>query len=195
MAYISIGGIDGSGKSTIQRLIVDRLASKGRGVISFAEPYHSFVKELLEVSGDPWTDVLLFAADRWLLKPRILQWASEGKVLVASRSLYCSVAYQGAQGIPWDDILCANRWESLILPDVFLILDLDPHVAYSRCSGKEKFEEEEFLASVRAQYIEIHRQASRFPSKIILVDASRSIDEVFQSCIDAIRLASPGLAE
>ncbi len=184
--YVAIGGIDGSGKSSVQRMLVEHLRSSGRKVVGFAEPYHPFVKELLELSVDPWADVLLFALDRRLLKPNVQKWVSEGKDLVCSRAIYCSVAYQSAQGVSWDDILKANQWQSLILPDLYFILDADPRLAFSRCSGEEKFEREGFLAQVRQQYLEIYRRRRMFPSKMVMVDARRPLEMVFRAVLTAL---------
>ena len=99
--------------------------------------------------------------------------------MVSSRSIYCSVAYQGAQGVDWDEILRANSWKSLILPDLYVILDADPAQAFARSSGKEKIENQGFLEKVREEYLRIHRESDRFPSRIILVDASPPLREVF----------------
>jgi dTMP kinase len=184
--YLAIGGIDGSGKSSVQRMLVEHLRSGGYGVVEFAEPYHSFVKELIELSDDPWADVLLFALDRRMLKPRIEQWRSENAFLVSSRAIYCSVAYQSAQGVSWDDILKANQWKSLILPDLYLILDADPKLAFSRCSGKEKFEREGFLARVREQYLEIYRRRHMFPSTMVMIDAGRPLREVYRAVLSSV---------
>ena len=177
-------------------MLVDRLESEGYSVVGFAEPYHAFVKECLEASEDPWTDVLLFAADRWLLKPKIADWISEGRVLIASRSIYCSLAYQSAQGIPWEEILSANRWEELRLPDLFLILDVAPEVGYARCSGLEKFEDEEFLRRVRGEYLKIAAESSMFPGRIVLIDASAPLEEVLAESLRLVRdgLDAAGLA-
>ena len=184
--YFAIGGIDGCGKSTIQRMLVEHLRSSGHAVVGFAEPYQPFVKELLEVSEDPWADVLLFALDRRLLKPRVQRWTSEGKILVSSRAIYCSIAYQSAQGISWKDILNANQWRTLVLPDVFFILDAEPAKAFSRCSGKEKFEREEFLVEVRDRYRQIYRRRRMFPSKIIMVDANGPVEEVYGRILSTV---------
>jgi len=166
---------------------VEHLARQGTDVVGFAEPYHDFVKKLLAKSEDPWTDVLLFALDRWLLKPKIVEWLSQGRTLVSSRSIYCSLAYQGAQGVKWQDILRANRWQHLRLPDIVLILDVQPSVAFSRCSRTDKFEREAFLGLVRDQYLRIFRSANRFPTKMKVLDASRPIKDVFEQALDAIR--------
>jgi dTMP kinase len=167
-------------------------ARRGLDVVSFAEPYYSFVKELLEGTEDPWADVLLFALDRWLLRPKIEDWLSQGKVLISSRSLYCSVAYQGAQGVAWEDILKANMWESLILPDLYVILDADPSLAHSRSSGREKFEDRGFLGKVRDEYMGIMRDSWRFPSKMILIDATPPVDDVFETVLAAVKDSMEG---
>lgn len=157
-------------------------------VVGFAEPHHEFVKKLLAKSEDPWTDVLLFALDRWLLKPKIAEWLSQGRTLISSRSIYCSLAYQGAQGVSWQEILRANKWQCLRLPDILLILDVEPSIAFSRCSRTEKFEREGFLGLVREQYLRIFRNANRFPTKMIVLNASAPVDEVFKEALEAICL-------
>jgi len=169
-------------------MLVDNLGSRGK-VLGFAEPYHAFVKDLLEKTSDPWTDVLLFALDRWLLRPKIEEWLSGGVTLVASRSIYCSVAYQGAQGVSWEDVLGANNWESLILPDIYIMLDADPDLAYGRSSGAEKFEDLEFLKKVRKQYLDIYRERDRFPTRMVLVDATPSLQEVFDEVMGIVERA------
>jgi len=166
-------------------MLVDALGSRGR-VVGFAEPYHAFVKELLEGTSDPWTDVLLFALDRWLLRPKIEEWLSGEVTLISSRSIYCSVAYQGAQGIRWEEVLGANNWESLILPDIYIILDADPDLAYERSSRSEKFEDLEFLKKVRKQYLGIYRESRRFPTRMVLVDATPSLQEVFEEVLGIV---------
>ncbi len=184
--YISIGGIDGSGKSTVQRMLASHLTALGKKVVAFSEPYHPFVKELVEREEDPWTHVLLFALDRWLLKPRLDRWISSGMTLVSSRSIYCSLAYQGAQGIEWERILQANDWKRLILPELFIILDLPPETAYARCSRSERFEDEEFLRLVRRQYLKLYENSALFPTRIEVVDAEPPIDQVFSRVVSLL---------
>ena len=184
--YISLGGIDGSGKSTVQGMLASHLKSMGRKVVSFSEPYHLFVKELVEKTEDPWTHVLLFALDRWLLKPRIERWIADGMTLISSRSIYCSLAYQGAQGVEWEKILDANDWKRLILPDIFIILDLAPDTAFARCSRSERFEKKEFLALVRQQYLKLHENSDVFPTKIFVVNAEQPINDVFSHVVSIL---------
>ncbi len=184
--YIAIGGIDGCGKSTLRRHLVEHLEAAGLDVVGFSEPYHDFVKRLLEETRDPWTDVLLFALDRWLLKPRVEGWIEEGKILVASRSIYCSVAYQGAQGIRWEETLRANNWTQLRLPDVFLLLDLDAETAYSRCSGSEKFERRDMLERAREQYLRIYDRRREFPSRMFMIDSGGAQEETLRQALSVL---------
>ncbi len=185
--YLAIGGIDGCGKSTLRRRLVSHLDSRGMEVVGFSEPYHPFVKELLETTESAWTDVLLFALDRWMLKPKLESWIEEDRTLIASRSIYCSLAYQGAQGLSWEEILNANNWKELILPDVFLLVDIDPSTAMSRASGREKFEKRGFLRKVRREYMRIYSSRDEFPSQMLLVDSSGSSEQTFKRAMDSLR--------
>ncbi|MHA1713751.1 MAG: dTMP kinase, partial [Candidatus Ranarchaeia archaeon] len=82
-------------------------------------------------------------------------------------------AYQAAQRMPVSWILSINRFS--LVPDLNILLDIEPQLALSRKPAVDKFENVSFLRKVREIYL--HRAAEN-PAKWIVVDSGSSIDEV-----------------
>ena len=97
---------------------------------------------------DPWTETLLYAAARAELVARILlPELSRGRVLVLDRFVDSSLAYQGcARGLGLDEVLAVNRPGLRgVLPDLTLILDMDPAESMRRLGGEHDRMEAEGL--------------------------------------------------
>ncbi|HLU31529.1 MAG TPA: dTMP kinase, partial [Acidimicrobiia bacterium] len=93
--YIVIEGVDGAGKSTVARRLAERLREDGESVVEVREPGGSAVGEevrrlLLHGPGmAPWTEALLFAAQRAQLAAEVIGPAlSRGETVVSDRSYY-----------------------------------------------------------------------------------------------------------
>lgn len=149
---IIIEGIDGSGKSTQ----VELLASQGLAlqVISFPRYedniYGRLIKRYLEGEfGDintvnPYLMALSFAGDRFLAKPSIEKWLSEGKVVIANRYVSSSKAHMGAN-LPEDKRDKFIRWldeleyktNGMPKEDLTILLSVDPKVGQQNVLGKK----------------------------------------------------------
>ncbi len=109
MAFLVIEGLDGSGKSTQVRLLREYLDNKGTeyrfihfprtetGI--FGQLISMFLRGDLGKIGDvnPYLVALLYAADRHDAKEEMLEWLSDGKLLVADRYVVSNIAYQCAK--------------------------------------------------------------------------------------------------
>lgn len=93
--------------------------------------------------------------------------SDEKKVIISDRSFISSLAYQ--EPVEWIHEL--NKYAKK--PDLVLLLDLDVKTSVARTSGKDEFENEEFLTGVRANYLEIIKD---FNHEII--DASNGVNKV-----------------
>ena len=153
--YIVFEGIDGSGKSTQIQLLKEWLEANGFSVETFVEPTDSEVGKLIrEVLQRPdaqteavqKTLALLFAADRMLIMDEL---ENESKIIISDRSFISSLAYQ--EPADWVEVL--NKYAKK--PDLIILLDLDVTKSVSRTSGKDTFENEEFLSRVRGNYLKI----------------------------------------
>lgn len=180
--FIDIEGIDGSGTTTHAKRLVEYLNARGIKAHLTSEPSQNnigkFLREaLLDGTLDPYTDALLFAADRTehTLK-EILPKLQDGYIVVSHRYLLSSVCYQSAKSdVDPKWIFAINR--KAIEPDLTIILDIDPRASMARIADrqvKEKFETIQFLDVVRANYKKYMK-----PPKVITVDSSGPTDDTF----------------
>jgi dTMP kinase len=185
--FVSFEGIDGSGKSTQARLLAERLRADGRDVVLTREPggtpLGEAVRDLLLHAGDvaPWAEAALFAASRAqhaeeLIRPAL----ARGAVVVCDRYVDSSVAYQGgARGLGIDAVRDLNLAAvGGLLPDVTFLLLLDPKDAELRMGATpDRIERED--ASFRERVDAAYRAlAEREPERLIVLDGSRSPDEL-----------------
>jgi dTMP kinase len=209
---ITLEGGDGCGKSTQARLLCDRLSAAGLPVGPTdaagtvvrepgGTPVGEAIRDLLlhgPHAPDPWTETLLYAAARAELVARILlPELSRGRVLVLDRFVDSSLAYQGcARGLGLDEVLAVNRPGLRgVLPDLTLILDMDPVESMRRVGGEHDRMEAEglgFQQDVRAGFAAVAR---RFPERVRVIDGGRDIDTVARDVAAAARatLADVGL--
>lgn len=189
--FISLEGIDGSGKSTQARRLADRLSACGRAPVLTREPGGApgaeDIRRLL-VEGDPdrWspeTEILLFtAARRDHLERTIRPALAMGRDVITDRFADSTRVYQGAtrgdlRGLV-DDIHARIIG---IEPDLTLILDMDPEIALTRGlarrSGEDRFEEFglSFQHKLHAGFRALAHEA---PGRCVLIDANRSADAI-----------------
>jgi dTMP kinase len=190
--FISLEGIDGSGKSTQARLLVEAL---GEGTVAIREPGGTEaaerIRELLAdpaLELEPLAELMLFLAARADLTERVIRPAlEEGRVVVADRFSDSSVAYQGAaRGLGVGEVigLCEAATDGL-WPDLTLLLRIDPETGLGRADGEDRFEQEGLALQqqVAAAYEEIAIIAS---DRVVVIDASGSVEEVHQRVLEAV---------
>ncbi|WP_298500164.1 dTMP kinase [uncultured Methanobrevibacter sp.] len=171
--YIVFEGIDGAGKSTQIRMLKEWLEANGFRVETLVEPTDSEVGKLIrkllqhpDAKSDNFQKIfgLLFAADRMMIMDKL---EDESKIIISDRSFISSLAYQSP--MDWIDVL--NKYAKR--PDLLILLDLDVKTSVARTSGKDTFEDEEFLAGVKENYLKL---ADNFTCEII--DANNGINKV-----------------
>jgi dTMP kinase len=191
--FVSIEGIDGSGKSTQAKMLAEAL---GPETLLIREPGGTSaaerIRELLadpELEVDPFAELLLFSAARADLVARVIRPALEaGRDVVADRFADSSVAYQGgARGLGTSHVLslCDTVIDGL-WPDVTVLLRVDPDVGLGRADGGDRFESEgvELQRAVSAAYEEI---AASAPDRVVAVDASGTVDEVHAQVLAVVQ--------
>lgn len=189
--WITLEGGDGSGKTTQAALLEQWLREQGRRVVRTREPGGTDVGVLirdivLHHRGDiaPRAEALLYAADRahhvaTLVRPAI----ERGDVVLQDRYLDSSVAYQGAgRVLDGGEIRDLSLWATEgALPDVTVLLDVDPATARGRLDAADKpfdrleAEKSAFHERVRAAFLAL---AEADPDRFLVVDATRAIDEI-----------------
>jgi dTMP kinase len=190
--FISLEGVDGSGKSTQARLLVEAL---GAETVAIREPGGTDaaerIRELLAdpaVELEPLAELMLFCAARADLTERVIRPALEaGRDVVSDRFSDSSVAYQGAaRGLGVGEVisLCDTATDGL-WPDLTLLLKVDPELGLGRAESGDRIEAEglELQRAVAVAYEEIAIIAS---DRVVVVDASGSVDEVHQRVMEAV---------
>ncbi len=195
--FISLEGVDGSGKSTQAAMLVDALRDRGHDVVAVREPGGTQLGEDVReiVLGpdamSPWAEALLFAAARAQLVADVIVPALEaGRWVVADRFLDSSLAYQGAaRGLGIEQVARVNApGIGDCMPDLTIILDIAPGAAVDRRAERASVDriegEGEALQEAVAQgYREVARL---FPDRIALVPAAGSLDEVHTRVMAAV---------
>ena len=193
--FVTIEGIDRSGKTTQARLLCDAL---GEAAVAVREPGGTAVGErvrgLLKEPGEEIgavAEALLFAAARAELVARVIRPALErGAIVVSDRFLDSSLAYQGgARGLGVEEVARVNRWATGGLePDLTVLLDVPVDEAALRGGEEDRFEGEgaALQESVRAEY---ERLATADPGRWRRVAGSRPVDAVHADVLAAVRTA------
>jgi dTMP kinase len=189
--FISLEGIDGSGKSTQARRLADHLRQLGRDPVLTREPGGApgaeDIRRLL-VEGDPerWspeTEILLFtAARRDHLERTIRPSLAAGRDVITDRFADSTRVYQGATRGDLRGLVDAIHDAVIqVEPDLTLILDMDPEVALgrglARGSGEDRFEDFglPFQQALRAGFRDL---AAAAPQRCVLIDASSDPDSI-----------------
>ena len=194
--FITLEGIDGTGKSTQLRLLLRHLRAQGMRVCATREPGgtklgNQIRKTLLSSrtgSLAPLAELaLIYAARAQHLEEVVRPALARGEFVVSDRFNDASFAYQGygrklgTKIVRALDRAICGRTQ----PDLTILLDVEPRLALGRARGREfrrnsvhsRFEAEglKFHARVRAGYLAIAR---REPGRVKLVKAGRSVAEV-----------------
>ena len=187
--FITFEGIDGCGKSTVARLIAERLKEQGADVELTLEPTRTWLGEAVRRSYKepihPYTEAFLFLADRATHTDWIKEKMAQGKFVISDRYSDSTVAYQAALfhqklgGSMPDYVSWLQKVSQpvIIQPDLTLLLDVDPEISLGRLGNRaemEKFETLENLKLVRENYLAIAKESSQFK----IIDSSKSLEEV-----------------
>lgn len=185
--FITLEGIEGTGKTTQARLLKEFLTAKGYTVNVTKEPGGTVIGDrirqiLLDASHkemDAITELLLyFASRRQHIKELVLPAVERGEIVICDRFVDSTVAYQGyARGIDLNLIsMLTKAVTGGLLPDLTILLDTDVENGLKRNKGKKfdrlELEAIDFHKRVREGYLII---AGKEPERIRLVNSSESV--------------------
>ena len=203
--FVSLEGVDGSGKSTQAAILRDLLAQGGVDVVSLREPGGTAISEkvralVLDPANAEMCDeceLLLYEASRAQLVRQVVEPAlAAGGVVVCDRFLDSTFAYQAAgRGLDAGLVRRANELGSCgFLPDRTVIFDIDPARALARATrgGADRLERSGLALQerVRAAYLELAREQ---PGRVRVVDAAGTVGEVTGRLVACLADLLPGL--
>lgn len=190
--FITLEGIDGSGKTTQGIILKNKLEEFGKDVLFTREPGGvSGAEEIrnLLVKGekDRWSNIteilLFFASRRHHLEKVLLPAINKGKIVICDRFTDSTIVYQGRENINLKKLIIElNKSVIEIIPDLTLIIDIDPtkslNRGLSRKSEEMRFETFglEFQTTARNGYISLAKTEKRYQ----LIDGNNSKDKVHQ---------------
>jgi len=189
--FISVEGIEGTGKSTNIDFLTGLIEKQGFEVVRTREPggtpMAEKIRQLLlnhdQEDLPAIAELLLFFAARSLhLRNTIIPALQQGKWVVCDRFTDASRAYQGSgRGLDLDRIERMAEWvQEGTEPDMTLLLDAPAEIGMERAAARGKGdrmdnEELAFYQRVRTGYLTL---ADMHPDRFAVVDASRPLPEV-----------------
>jgi dTMP kinase len=187
-AFIAFEGGEGAGKSTQEALLAEWLTAEGCSVLRTREPGGTPAGEAIravllgnEYSGlDPRAEALLFAAARGEHVERVIRPALDsGTVVVCDRYIDSSVAYQGiGRDLGAEYVRDLSLWATReLVPDLTVVLDIDPQVGLSRVERPDRLESEpiDYHRRVRQAFLDIARDDAQ---RYLVLDATDSKDTI-----------------
>jgi len=186
--FICVEGLDGCGKTTQTRLLVERLEKKGYDAIYTAEPSRgkigSFIKKYClhgETRVSSIVEALLFAADRFEhVEKEVIPALNKGKLVVSDRYVYSSLAYQGAAGLDLKWIEKIN--EHAMRPDLAVFIDVEPETVIQRLKPKKSVMENlETQRKVRDVYVKFVEKG-----ELVKIDGNKSKQEVANDILTVV---------
>lgn len=199
--FITLEGVEGSGKSTIINFIKDSLETGGKkvvvtrepGGIDIAEQIRSVILDKKNTKMEGRTEALLYAAARRQhLVEKVIPSLNEGYIVLCDRFVDSSLAYQGyARGLGINEVYSINKFAiGDLMPDLTLYLDLDPQIGLSRIAkNKEReinrldLEEINFHVNVREGYEEVMKM---FPERMVRIDANQEVGKVMADITEVL---------
>ncbi len=162
---LALEGIDGAGKSTLARGLVQALRRRGVRALARREPADRSLGRLAQEASrrDPWTGAVYFTIDRFLARPALERDLNRTTWVVTDRSFYSTLAYQGSAlgraGVRKIEEISSR---ATIAPDRIVLLDLPPKLALARLGqrggGRGPLERRRTLERVARRYREMARQ-------------------------------------
>lgn len=187
-SFIVFEGGEGAGKSTQEALLAQWLESCGRTIVRTREPGGTPAGEAIRtiLLSNEYTgltdraEALLFAASRGEHAAQVIRPALDaGAIVICDRYLDSSVAYQGyGRDLGAEYVRNLSLWATRdLVPDLTVLLDIDPAIGLSRVSSPDRLESEpiEYHQRVREAFIDI---AASDPERYLVIDASADAQDI-----------------
>ncbi len=192
--FITVEGTDGSGKSTQLELLKEYFAHKGTAAVfvrdpgstSIGEKIRSVILDAQNADMSDETEALLYAACRiQLVNEVILPKLEMGVNVICDRFVDSSIAYQGfARGLGQEKIELINSFAlEKCAPDLTIFFNIPPEKGILRKNSQKELDriEKESLNFHKKVYSGYLSLLNAYPQRIRSIDASLSVDEVFNN--------------
>jgi dTMP kinase len=195
--FFSFDGVDGVGKSTQIRLLVEALRARGKEVVTCRDPGGTPLGERLReilldhhgITIHRRSEMLLYMASRAALVEEVIRPAlAAGKTVISDRYLLANVVYQGHAGglDPADVWRVGEITVGGLMPNLVFVLDMPAERAAARIQrAADRMEAQglEYLEAVRQGFL---TEARKQPARILVVDADRPAEAVHAEVMSSV---------
>ncbi|KRM88817.1 dTMP kinase [Liquorilactobacillus vini] len=207
--FVTLEGLDGSGKTTVLRKLIETLNEQQRhrivvtrepGGNQIAEKIRQLLLDSNSLKMDSRTEALLYAAARRQhLVENVLPALAAGKIIFCDRYVDSSIAYQGAgRQLGETAIAELNQFATAGLQaDLTLYFDLPPQVGLQRINhfrqdqiNRLDQEKIDFYQRVRASYL---RLVAEEPKRVIKINAATALVNVVEQTRQILKEHLPEL--
>ncbi|MFC6962032.1 dTMP kinase [Halocatena marina] len=185
---ITLEGIDGAGKTTVQEALEATVDAVFTGEPTSSWYGESVARSLADNEADPLAELFLYTADHANHLARVIRPAlDQGEVVISDRYSDSRYAYQGAslEGVvprPMEYIRGIHQ-PFTRPPDATIYLDISPEEGAKRAGASDKFEQAGYLTAVQENY---ERLIGYDPDRFIRINAERSPEAVIEDVERAI---------
>ena len=201
--FITLEGVEGSGKTTVASQLIELLKNEGYDVLLTREPGGNVIAEDIRrivlttayETMDPRTEALLYAAARRQhLVEVVIPALNEGKMVICDRFVDSSIAYQGhARGIGVEEVAAINRFATQnCTPDLTFFLDVEPGVGLARINkdsdrevNRLDLESLDFHTSVYEGYMKL--LSADVDGRFAVVDGNGTPKDIALKMMDIIK--------
>lgn len=182
--FIVFEGLDGAGKETQAKLLVDYLKAKGQDVIYTSEPtsdnpigklIYKWLNQKFELSSDE-AITLLYVADRYEHLAEVIVPALEaGKTVICDRYFYSTLAYEGAL-FGADTHWIKQLHGHVIKPHIKIFIDIPPEECINRVGKQDRLVKLETMQKVDESFKKVVKEDRGF----YVINGNRSRAEIFE---------------
>ena len=194
--YVVFEGISGSGKDTQLRRLRARLIRRAYPVLLVREPADAY-KQIRKVwkkrhdnkFSDSLINTFFLMADRYeQIHQKVKPALETGKIVISNRSFISTLVYQCDSD---DEIATAIYAHKFVpVPDLIILYDIDPDIAYERIKKRKKagmFEELNLMKTHRRKYISLLK-SGMLGKHVKIIDASQPIDDITKQTWQEIQI-------
>lgn len=189
-SFVVLEGIDGAGGETQSKRLIEFLNKQGKETVTLSypnpdSPVGKIIYDYLNKNIDlePDIQMVLYVADFALDREKISDTLKSGKIVVANRYFFSTLAYQcGAKGVSMEKAIQLAKSLKLNVPDLVICIDISPETSIKRKMGEKANldrheEDKQLLGKVRKTYQQLAKDGT-FAKEWVVIDGESSIEEV-----------------